>query len=196
MKWFLLISGLLMVSAFSFLHEAPAPEGPSEVYCPTDFRPVDLKFKINKVGSDYLELALNQGQGGQNLFVQFSFASGWGKGKWGIVMKGLGESSKAPGKPENKEKVERFLKDNSGRPVNFYTLRHEIVEDSKGQTFMKMTWAGPPMPLLDELVVERNFNVPKSLCNRFGVKGSIQFQAGTCRIDKKINGFMIPVKVS
>ncbi len=195
MKWFFLISGLFLVSAFGFFKEAPTTEGPDEVYCPTDFRPVDLKFKINKVSTDFLELSLNRGQGPQNLFVQFAFSSGWGRGKWGIVMKGIGERSKASGKSDDQKKVERFLKDNSGKPVNFYTLRHEIVEDSKGKTFMKMSWAGPPMPLLDELVVERNFDVPKSLCNRFGVKGGIQFQAGTCRMDKRINGFMIPVNI-
>lgn len=196
MKWLMLSAGLMIITAFGFFPETPIPEGPMEEYCSLDYSKVDLKFKINKVGTDYLELSLNQGQGSQNLFVQFGYSSGWGKGKWGITMKGIGEQSKAPGKPDNTEKVGRFLKDNQGKPVNFYTLRHEIVEDGKGQTFMKMTWAGPSMPLLDELVVERAFDIPKSLCNRFGVKGKIQFQAGTCPMNKSINGFMIPIKIS
>ncbi|MCB9283621.1 MAG: hypothetical protein H6563_06050 [Lewinellaceae bacterium] len=193
MKSLLLVSGILFALGLGTLNDDATPVDPNDRYCAVDDKSVDLKFKINQTTTDQLELSLNQGQGNQNAFFQFAFGQGWGSGKWSLVLKGMTEQSKVKG--SDKAKVVHFEKDSSGKPVNFYTLRHTIVENNKGQQFMQMSYIGSAMPLLDELVVSQNTDVPKSINNRFQVDGTIQFQAGTYKVDKTINGFRIPIVI-
>jgi hypothetical protein len=193
MKVLLLAAGFVMAFGLGSLNENAAPVPAEDRYCAVDGKSVDLKFKITQATADQVELALNEGQGKQNVYFQFGYGAGWGGKKWSLVMKSLDEKSKIRG--NDRAKVAKFEKDNGGKPVNFYNLRHTIVEDNGGKLFMQMSYIGAAMPLLDELVVSQNFNIPKSIANRFGEKGTIQFQKGTYAADKSINGFRIPIKI-
>lgn len=191
MKVFLLAAGFMFALGMGALNEDATPVAPEDRYYVKDNKPVDLKFQISQVSAEMVELSLNQGQGSQNLFFQFQLGSGWESGKSSLVMKGLSDKSKVKG--NERAKIARFEKDSKGKPVNFYTLRHTIVEDNKGQKFMEMSYIGAAMPLLDELVVEKDHEIPVSLTKRFGVDGLV-FKAGTYKIDKTINGFRIAIK--
>lgn len=165
---------------------------------------VGLTFTINKMDLSEVELALS---GGGALFSHFSMSKEWTKGRPGLVLNAMGASSrmgkrgmspdaylKERGKGSGKDFSE-FMKDNSGKAVKTYTLRHTLSKGKDGKLYMKMAYDGRPMPLLQSLTIQQATPVPKDISSKFTKEGQITFLPGTVYLDRKINGFWIPVQV-
>ena len=73
MKALLLATGFMLALGLGSLNENSTPVPSEERYCAVDGKSVDLKLKVTQVSADQVELALNQGQGKQNVFFQFLY---------------------------------------------------------------------------------------------------------------------------
>lgn len=157
---------------------------------------VNLKFKVIASDMNSVEMALNEGGGPNNLFVVFDLSENWTKGGFGLVLKNMSNRSSLQSRSGRKPDISRFEKDNNGRRVEFYSFSQELIRDANGNNFIKMSYVGPDMPLIENLQVAGNFQLPRNIAARFVNNGSIEFMAGSYGLDNSINGFWIPVRVS
>ena len=155
---------------------------------------VNLKFKVSNVSSNGVELALNEGGGPNSFYVLFDLSANWAKGDFGLVLNNMSEQSKIKGTSGPKADIGRFEKDNKGKNVQFYEFDQTLVKGEDGVTYMKMTYAGAPMPLIQSLKVAKDLVLPRHIAARFVNKNSLVFKAGQYRLDDSINGFWIPVE--
>lgn len=155
---------------------------------------VSLKFKVSNIGSNGVELALNEGGGPNSFYVQFELAANWAKGDFGLVLNNMSEQSKLKPASGQKADIGRFEKDNNGKKVQFYQFDQTLVEGDDGVTYMKMSYAGTPMPMVQSLKVDRDLVLPRHISARFVNKNNLVFKAGQYRLDNSINGFWIPVE--
>lgn len=88
-----------------------------------------------------------------------------------------------------------FMKDNRGSSVSTYTFENTLVEGTSGEYFLRMSYDGPAMEMLQTLEIRRPVTVPGHISRQFVSKGVIQFQPGTVAFDSKIRGFYIPVVI-
>ena len=88
-----------------------------------------------------------------------------------------------------------FMKDNKGKNVSTYSFVQTLVEDKKGETYLRMSYAGPAMDMIQTLEIPRPVTVPAHISRKFTSEGIIQFQPGTVAFDPKIKGFYIPVLI-
>jgi len=184
---------IVMVSWVKLNHNAyPPPPEQYEVVSKT----VNLKFKVVSKDLNSIEMALNQGQGPNNLFVLFDLSEKWSSGNLGLILKGMSDKATLSNKGGKKADISKFEKDNSGKKVEFYSFDQEIVKDNQGISYMKMIYTGPPMSLIESLKIEKNILLPRHLTARFVNNGKIEFLAGEYGLDKDIKGFWIPVKMS
>lgn len=167
---------------------------------------VSFSFSINKMDLSEVELALNNASGENAMFCHFSMSGEWGRGRPGLALNALGTSSRlgSRGKSPDAYLKERgnsgkdfsdFMKDNSGKPVKSYTFRQTLSEGKDGKLYMKMAYAGKPMPLIQVLDIKKSLPVPPAISRKFTNEGQIYFLPGTVYLDRKINGFWIPVQV-
>lgn len=203
MKKALLSAGILVIASVVWLGLYRAPLPPTPEIDHMMGKEVKLKFKMNKVDMTNVELALAEGK--DNAFVQFSIADSWKGGRLGLVIDGMTTESKAKGmnpseyakehkgKKDDGERFGRFMKDEKGKPVEFYTFIQEVAEGKDGKTYLKMSYDGPDVPMLDILEVKQPIAVPTNIAKRFGLDKGIQFQPGKFAFDESINGFWIPI---
>jgi hypothetical protein len=204
MKKVLLTVAVLVVASLVWLgfHRAPLPPTPEIER--TLGKEVKLKFKMNKVHYSNVELALAEGK--DDLFVQFGVSDAWKGGRIGLTVEGMTGKSKAKGmKPSDYEKDEKraskgkdfgqFMKDKKGKPVQFYTFIQEVAEGKDGKMYLKMTYDGPDVPMLDLLEVKTPVTIPTNIAKRFGLDKGLQLEPGTASFDKSINGFWLPIKL-
>jgi len=190
---FVSIALLILVSWMKLT--GPVYPPPPDHYTPIS-KVVNLKFKIIASDMNSVEMALNEGGGPNNLFATFDLSENWSRGGFGLVLKNLSDRSSLSPRSGRKPDISRFEKDNNGRRVEFYSFSQELIQDANGNYFIKMSYVGPDMPLIESLRVDGNFQLPRNIAARFVNNGSIQFQAGNYGLDKSINGFWIPVQVS
>lgn len=183
---------LLTVAWVKLNHEV-YPEPPANYSVTSEV--VNLKFKVNNKDLGRVELALNEGNGPNNLFCLFELSDSWVKGNFGMTLKGMSETSLLKANSGSKPDISRFEKDNNGAKVNFYSFDQTLVKDDKGINYIQMTYVGPPMPLIESLKIEQPVRLPRNLAARFVNNSNIEFQAGTFGLDTKINGFWIPVRI-
>ncbi|MGA7305469.1 MAG: hypothetical protein WBW88_11365 [Rhodothermales bacterium] len=204
MKKIFATSAGLILACLIWLGFNRAPLPPTPEISHLTGKEVKLKFKMNKVDLANVELAL--AEGGDNLFVQFSVADSWKGGRLGLVIDGMAEKSKAKGmKPTDYEKDKKheskgkdfgqFMKDKKGKPVKFYTFTQQVAEGKDGKTYLKMSYDGPDVPMLDVLEVKNPVTIPTNIVKRFGLEKGIQLQPGTFAFDKSINGFWLPINL-
>jgi hypothetical protein len=168
---------------------------------------VSFSFSINRMDLSEVELALNGASGESALFPHFSMSNEWTKGRPGLVLNAMGTTSrfgnrgkrpddylKEIGNGSGKD-FSAFMKDNSGKAVKSYTFRQALSEDKDGKMYMKMSYAGRPMPLIQSLTIKQSTAVPRPVSAKFTNKGQIYFLPGTVYLDRKINGFWIPVEI-
>jgi hypothetical protein len=116
------------------------------------------------------------------------------------------EKSHAKGmKPSDYEKDEKresrgkdfgqFMKDKKGKPVQHYTFVQEVAEAKDGKTYLRMTYDGPDVPMLDILEVKSAITIPPKIAKRFDLDKGMQLETGKFAFDKSINGFWLPVKL-
>ena len=205
MKKIVATAGVLVVACLVWLGFNRAPLPPTPEISRIISKQVKLKFKMNKVDYTNVELALDEGR--DNLFVQFSMSDAWKGGRIGLVVDGMTEGSKSKGKsPSEYEKDSKsnsedgknfgqFMKDKKGKPVQHYTFLQEVAEGKDGKTYLKMTYDGPDVPMLDLLEVKSGVTVPPKIAKRFGLEKGIQLEPGTVAFDKSINGFWLPIRL-
>lgn len=205
MKKILATASILVVACLVWLGFNRAPLPPTPEISRVISKEVKLKFKMNKVDYTNVELALSEGK--DDLFVQFSVSDSWKGGRLGLVVDGMSEKSKAKGrKPSDYEKdanraskgkdFGQFMKDKKGKPVQFYTFIQQVAEGKDGKTYLKMTYDGPDVPMLDLLEVKAPVTIPTNVAKRFDLDKGIQLETGTFSFDKSINGFWLPIKLS
>ena len=168
---------------------------------------IDLEFTINKVGGTEIELSLNGESGANAYFTHFTMSDGWTKGQPGLVLSSMGNTSKMRNrgvgagaylnekKQDPKKDFSKFMKDDRGKVVNTYVFNQVLSEGQDGKLYMKIAYKGPRMPLLQTLKLDRPLLVPQHISKKFTDKGQLQFNAGTVYLDKKTNGFWIPVEI-
>lgn len=204
MKRVLATATILVVASLVWLGFNRAPLPPTPEISRIISKEVKLKFKMNKVDYTSVELALAEGK--DDMFVQFSVSDAWKGGRLGLVVDGMDTQSKAKGmKPSDYEKQAKreakakdfgqFMKDKKGKPVQHYTFIQEVAEGKDGKTYLKMTYDGPDVPMLDLLEVKNPVTVPNKIARRFGLEKGIQLEPGTAAFDKSINGFWLPIKL-
>lgn len=168
---------------------------------------VKLEFSVNRVDVSEIELSLNGVGADQALFTHFSMSSQWTKGRPGLVLKDMEKTSRMNGRgkdekayrQEHAERSDRdfsrFLNDNQGKAVKTYAFRQTLTEGEDGKTYLRMSYDGRPMPMLQTLQIDQPVAVPAHISRKFIGEGRLQFSKGTVYFDKKINGFWIPVRV-
>lgn len=196
MKNVLIVAVVLVLSlaAWVEINRETYPPPPDDVTGIS--KTVNLQFRVTNSDGDMVEMSLNQGGGPNNLVVLFALSDDWVKGRFGLKVKEMSEKSAFRGKSGKKPDIGRFEKDNKGQKVSTYSFDQMLVKDAKGVTYFQMRYAGSPMPLIQSLEIEKNFVMPRHISARFVNRGNIEFLAGEYGLDKKINGFWIPVNIS
>ena len=169
---------------------------------------VDLDFSISSMNATGVELALTKKVEGKGMYVVFKMANAWKTGRPGLVVSGIRVDSglqqgMAPQKylddPQRKAKQGKdfsdFMKDKRGNAVSRYSFQQALVEGAGGQTFLRMSYDGPAMEMIQTLEIPRPVTVPGHISRQFVDKGVIQFQPGTVAFDPSIQGFYIPVLI-
>lgn len=169
---------------------------------------VNLDFSINSLDLSGVELALNNKIEGKGMYVQFQANNTWKTGRPGLIVKGIMtspglRSGKPPkeylkennGKGKTGKDFSDFMNDNRGNSIATYTFQHTLVEGDNGKTFMRMSYNGPVMDMIQTLDIERPITIPAHVSRQFLDKGIIQFQPGVVAFDSKIKGFYIPVVI-
>ena len=202
---FTLIFVVVNLAWMGFVRE-PLPEVP-EMLTPIS-PPVNMKFAINTMSSSGVEMSMNNRSTGKGMFVQFKMSNAWKTGRTGLVVTGINSNSNfsrgmSPrayvNSPTRKRQTAKdfthFMKDKQGKTIGSYPINHRLVRAKGGQTYLQLTYKGSAMEMLQTLEVPQPITVPAHISRRFVPKGAIQFQRGTVRFDRRINGFNIPVKI-
>ena len=196
MKRLLIISVVLVVGLIAWVNINKINFPPPPVLKSEISKTVKLNFRIGTMDLNTVELALNRGQGENNLFVHLTLSENWKKGQFGMVLKAMSEVSSVKGNSGKKADVGKFEKDNEGKKINSYPFENVLVEDDKGDTYLQMKYVGASMPMLESLTIEETIILPKSLSARFVNNKSVHLHTGTFGLDSKINGFWIPASIN
>lgn len=190
-KWIITILFFSAVVACDLFEKESFPEPPDNYVVLSDT--VNLEFKVNRMDGISVELSLSEADDSSNYYCLFELSDDWLKGHFGLVLK---EMSGSPILKENTgilPDISRFQKDNSGNNISTYSFDHALAEDDKDVTYIRLSYIGPAMPLIESLQVVKNMSLPGHISERFGLDQDIEFQAGKYGLDTNINGFWIPV---
>lgn len=206
MKKVLITTILLLVSGFIWMSFNRAPLPPTPEISHLMGKEVSLKFKMNKVDYSQVELGLME-NGPKGLFIKFSMSDAWKGGRLGLTLDGMNDKSFNIGMPptvymkDDKRKsgggkdFGHFMKDKGGKPVSAYTFKQSVAQGKDGKMYMKMSYVGPDMPMLDMLEIKRNIPVPQHIAGRFQLGKGVTMKPGKVAFDSSINGFWIPVSL-
>jgi hypothetical protein len=169
---------------------------------------VGFDFSINTMDYSGLEFSLDDEVEGKGMYVEFKMNNAWKTGRPGLVVNGIKTTSSfdkgmSPKKYlEDKKRKNRggkdfsdFMKDNNGRSVSTYTFMQTLVEGEDGKTYMRMSYDGTAMEMIQTLEIPRPITLPAHISRKFISEGIIQFQRGVVAFDNKIKGFYIPVVI-
>jgi hypothetical protein len=130
--------------------------------------PVNLNFKVTNMNLNSVEMSLTETIGSSNLFCLFKLSDDWIKGDFGLVLTDMSANSiLTVGAKQEEPDISRFKTDNSGKEVKFYTFDNTLVEDDKGAYYMRMSYIGPSMPLIESLKLEKNIRLPLRISSLF-----------------------------
>jgi hypothetical protein len=193
MKTKLILTVLILISAAAceLFDKEDFPEPPDSYTVLAET--VSLEFRINRLDGVSVELSLNGAQESENLYFLFELSDDWKKGHFGLVLKDISGSGILNEDSGIKPDISRFQKDNKGNPVVTYTFDNTLVEDDEGSKYIRLSYTGPAMPLIESLQVAKNMSMPQHISDKFGIKEDIEFQEGKYGLDKDINGFWVPV---
>ncbi|PHN07751.1 hypothetical protein [Flavilitoribacter nigricans] len=207
MKKFAFIVMVLVAGSLAWMGFVREPLPPIPTIVAEVSQEVPLDFSINAMDYTGVELSMNRKIEGKGMYVQFKMANAWKSGRAGLVLNGIKGNSGLRGmSPQNYLKDEKrkgnsgkdfsnFMADKRGKPVSSYSFRQTLVEDNSGKTFMRMSYNGPAMEMIQMLEIPRPVTIPAHVSKQFTSKGIIQFQPGTVAFDSKIKGFYIPVVI-
>lgn len=158
--------------------------------------PVNFEFTVTNMKLGSVELGLKDGNNLHDLHCLFELSEDWVKGDFGLVLSDMSANSILPvGVGDEEPDISRFEMDNSGKEVKSYSFEQTLIEDDKEQKYIKMSYIGPSMPLIQSLKIKTNIQLPTGISAQFVDANIIEFQAGSYKLDPDINGFWIPVKV-
>ena len=208
MRRILLFTVLFLIANIAWMGFVRKPLPPTPEIVEELSPNMPLRFAVNKMDYSGVEMMLDKSATGQTMYAKFQMSNAWKTGRPGLVLQGFGRASAmqrgmSPRQymADPKRKVSRskdfsaFMKDKRGKPVSTYNLNHTLVRGKDGRTYLRMTYGGPPMEMLQMLEIPRPITVPGHLARKFVPNGTLQFQRGTVAFDKRINGFTIPVIV-
>lgn len=195
MRYNILFVSVVMLAFISWTRlSSVSATGPS--HYSSQSKVVNLKFKVTAKDMNSIEMGLNEGGGQNNMFVVFDLADNFAGGNFSLILKSVSERASLGQGSGRKPDVSKFERDNSGRAIDAYTFSQELVRDDKGNYYIKMQYVGAEMPMIQNLSIAGNFPLPRNIAARFVNNGSVEFLAGNYRLDGRINGFWIPVRVS
>lgn len=208
MKKVLIAVALIIAGSITWMAFVRKPLPPVPVIVAVLGDEVPLNFSINNMDLTEIELGMTKPVEGKGLFAQFQMGNSFKTGRAGLVLKGMREIPENKGgmKPDKylsnskrKEGGDRdfgnFMKDNKGAVVNTYTFRQTLVKGADGNTYMRMTYDGPEMEMIQLLEIPHPVTLPAHISRLFAEKGIIQFQPGMVTLDEKVAGFYIPVVI-
>lgn len=190
-KWILIILIISTVTACDLFEKESFPEPPENYTEMTGA--INLEFKINRMDGISVEMSLSGADESNNLYFLYELSSDWVKGHFGLVLKDVSSSSILEENTGIFPDISRFQKDNDGNEVKTYSFDNLLIEDDQGMNYLKLSYTGPAMPLIESLQVEKNLVLPVRVSDWFGIEQDIEFQAGKYGLDANINGFWIPV---
>ncbi|MCB0705193.1 MAG: hypothetical protein KDC34_07775 [Saprospiraceae bacterium] len=205
---------LIFIAAFILLNLAwmgfvrdPLPAIPS--ICAEISDEVRFDFSINTMDYSGLEFSLKDKVDGKGMFIEFKMNNAWETGRPGLVVNQINTASNFEKRMSPEKYLEdqkrpkkggrdfsNFMKDNSGRSVSTFTFKQRLVEDENGKLFMRMSYEGSAMEMIQTLEIPRAITIPTHISRRFNSTGTLQFQPGVVAYDSKIKGFYIPVLVN
>jgi hypothetical protein len=184
------------------------PLPPIPTICSEISEEVGFDFSINAMDYSGLELSLDNKVGGKGMYVEFQMNNAWKTGRPGLVVSSIkAEQSFGRGMSpkkylEDKKRPKKgdkdfsdFMKDKRGKSVSGYTFKQALVEDENGKIFMRMSYDGSDMEMIQTLEIPRPITLPAHISGKFIPRGIIQFQRGVVTFDNKIKGFYIPVVI-
>lgn len=208
MKKFAIILSVLVVGSLAWMGFVREPLPPIPEISAVISDEVKLDFDINTMDYSGVELSMKNRIQGKGMYVQFKMDNAWKTGRPGLVLNGIkGNSSFSNGmSPRNYLNDEKrrgnsgkdfsdFMKDKRGNNVSSYSFRQALVEERSGKTYMRMSYSGPAMEMIQTLRIPRPVTIPAHVSRQFIPKGIIQFQPGTVAFDSGIKGFYIPVVI-
>jgi hypothetical protein len=196
---------LVNLAWMGFVRE-PLPSIPN--ICAEISEEVGFDFSVNTMDYSSLEFSLDDKVEGKGMYVEFKMNNAWKTGRPGLVVNKIkAESSFGKGMSPKKylEDTKRpkkggkdfsdFMKDSKGKSVSKYTFKQTLVEDENGKKFMRMSYDGSEMEMIQTLEIPRPITLPAHISRKFNPLGIIQFQRGVVAFDSKIKGFYIPVLI-
>lgn len=169
---------------------------------------VGFDFSINTMDYSGLEFSLDDKVDGKGMYVEFKMNNAWKTGRSGLVVNGIKTKSNfkkgvSPKKYlEDKKRPKKggkdfsnFMKDKKGKSVSKYTFKQTLVEGENGKKFIRMTYNGSEMEMIQTLEIPHPITLPSHISRKFISKGIIQFQRGLVTFDHKVKGFYIPVLI-
>lgn len=208
MKKIFLGVAVLVVISLMWMAFVRQPLNPVPEICGTLSEEVPLDFTISKINEDGIELAMANKVSGKEMFIHFNMVNTWKTGRTGLVVQGMNGSSTFKGgrSPQDYLKDEKriskqekdfsdFMKDHGGKSVSTYKFKQQLVEEGSGEMYMRMSYDGVSMEMLQILEIPRPITVPAHVSRLFVPEGIVQFQKGTVTFDQNINGFYIPVVI-
>ena len=192
MRKSLLLVGVLVLLVAAF---AVAPRDATEFTHTYEVQGemVPLDFRVHKFNASGVELALNSPQV-PTFFIQFDVSMNGFSPE--VTMAGLSKGSRLDGTASPRHMPDfPFLRDKQGNPVMRYTFENQLATDNQFNQALRMTYRGVPVPLVETLIIKEPFVLPPALSQRFDVDGQIEFQPGSLRLDREIDGFWIPIRV-
>ena len=200
MRKILIIVGFVLVACagwigFNRSNLPPIPKITAEIT-----KPVNLEYRINKINSKGVELQLLE----EDFYFMFLTSSSWKRGTPGLILQSIRSSSNFPEGMRSDEYIKNqetsgqnnlsdFMKDSKGREIKTYTFEYAIGEGEKGELYMRISHKGPRMKMIQLLEFREPIEVPSYIAHKFEVE-QITMQPSTCRFDKKMNGFWIPIE--
>lgn len=210
MRTLILLSVALILTSATWVNFNRMALPPSPSICMELSEAVPLNFKINNLSPSNIELKLQGLEAAQQLFVRFKMSETWKKGRLGIVMEAMkpvemkstptrfSKGKTAPITSQQTLKKQKdltlFTRDKKGKTVSQYRFIQTLVEGDDGKTYLKMTYQGPDVPMVEILEIHEAVNIPSYLSQKFlRSKKNLQFVPGQYGFDQKIQGFYLPV---
>jgi len=208
MKTIMILITAFVLTNLGWMGFVREPLPPIPTICAEISEEVGFDFSINTMDYLGLEFSLDEKVEGKGMYVEFKMNNAWKTGRPGLVVNSIKTESRfdrgmSPKKYlEDKKRPKKgnkdfsdFMKDNKGKPVSTYTFKQTLVEGKNGKTFMRMSYDGSEMEMIQTLEILHPITLPAHISRKFNPRGIIQFQRGVVTFDSKTKGFYIPVLI-
>lgn len=204
----------LLITSASFIsfHRTELP--PPPVICAELSPKIPMNFKISKIDMTEVEVQLDAPGASEDFFMQLRMGDSWKGGRTGLKINGCSKRSRmktgttcsdfkhkmkkrkaAKTRRPAKNDFTTFMASKRGQDVDVYEFEYTLTQGKDGILYLKKTYVGPDMPLLNVLEINESVPVPKFISKRFTKKGTLSFIPGNVGLDQRDNSYWIPVKL-